>query len=275
MRKRIALVSGGTSGIGLSLVRELIQKDFFVYFIGSNLTKGESVEAELNKTSICCEFIQLDLSNLKEVKKFTITFQKKVSHLDLLANIAGVLLPYKTLTTDGFDKTFVIGYLAAFLLSNELTPLLLKVKYSRIINMGGRPAQVLKRELKVENLGKEQRYNPVTSAFNTIHAKTVMTQTLSQRLKETGVTVNSFSPGPVRSDLGQNMPLFIKLFFKILKPFMNKKSKSAIYTALSEELNKYSGNLIINQKPHLLRFNRDYADQLWSKTEEIIKGLDA
>ncbi len=86
MTKKIALVTGGTSGIGLSLVKELVENNFYVHFIGTSKEKGQLIESELNTVNnLGCKFIELDLSNLKKVKAFADKFKSEVSQLDIWA----------------------------------------------------------------------------------------------------------------------------------------------------------------------------------------------
>ena len=106
MDRKIALVAGGTSGIGLSIVKQLVKNNFYVYFIGTRKEKGRAVELELNGAEhTVCQFIELDLSNLNRVREFTDKFKSEVSRLDILLNSAGVILPRRQETTEGLEKT--------------------------------------------------------------------------------------------------------------------------------------------------------------------------
>ena len=135
---KTALISGGTSGIGLSIAKALLHQKYKVYFIGSNPEKGKAVESMLDAQSPGnAEFVQLDLSNIKDVKNFAGKFIENHGELDLLANIAGVLMPTRQITDEGFEKTFSVGYLSAFVLSTELAPLLEKAHNGRIANVAG------------------------------------------------------------------------------------------------------------------------------------------
>lgn len=71
-------------------------------------------------------FLQLDLQNLKSVKQAAETFMARESRLDVLINNAGIMaVPYK-LTTDGYESQFQVNYLAPFVFTSVLTPLLLE-----------------------------------------------------------------------------------------------------------------------------------------------------
>lgn len=111
---KTALITGGTSGVGLSIARALIQKDYKAILIGSNLDKGKTIEAELNTLSReSTEFIQLDLSRINEVKIFSTQLRESHNKLDVLANVAGIVSPERQVTNEGFDRTFAISYLVS------------------------------------------------------------------------------------------------------------------------------------------------------------------
>ena len=98
-----ALIAGGTSGVGLSIAKALLQKKYEVYLIGRNKERGEGIETILNKEfPEKVHFIQLDLSNISEVKNFSKKFIEKHSKLDVLANVAGVMETSRKITEEGF-----------------------------------------------------------------------------------------------------------------------------------------------------------------------------
>ncbi len=272
--KKIALVTGGTSGIGLSLVKGLVENNFYVYFIGTNKEKGAAVEAELNApNSAVCQFIELDLSNLNRVKEFVDQFKSNVSQLDILLNVAGVMLPNRQETPEGVEKTFAIGYLSSFILSTELVPLLEKVSHSRIINIGVPPAMALKRRLDFEDFNFNNNYSGPNVLTNTVHAKTVLTEILAEKLKDKKIDVISFNPGPVKSDIGRNMSFPLKPIFQTVSLFFPRESKSGIYLSTSDELKGVTGQFFSKEKPIPLNFEKAYKDQLWSRTEDVLRQV--
>ena len=272
MTKKIALVTGGTSGIGLSLVKELVENNFYVHFIGTSKEKGKRIESELNTVNNSrCKYIELDLSNLKKVKAFADRFKSEVSQLDILLNVAGVMVPKRQETEEGLEKTFAIGYLSAFLLSRELLPILSKVPHSRIINVSGMPSKVLKPILNFDNLNFMTNYSGMSVAVDTVHAKTVMTEILAEQLKSKNIDVNSFHPGTVKSDLARDLPFLFKLFFKVALIFMSKKSESGVFLSTSNDVKGITGQFFIKKKATPLNFDKKYKDQLWSSTESIVE----
>lgn len=274
MSKKVALVTGGTSGIGLSLLPELVKSGFFVHFVGTNSEKGNAIESDLNgPDGDVCRFVQLDLSELHRVRAFVQEFHDNVGTLDLLLNVAGVMFPEREVTTEGFEKTFAVGYLSAFVLCRELTPCLARVKHSRIANVSGVPSMVLNPALDFEDLAFEKNYRGMRTAIRTVHAKTVMTEILAAELRGKGIDVNSFHPGAVKGDLGRNMPPPLKAAFAVANLFMSRTSKSGIYVSTSDEVAGVTGKLFIGRKATPLSFDPDYKDRLLERTEQMLEGV--
>jgi retinol dehydrogenase-12 len=274
MKRKIALVTGGTAGIGLSLVKELVENDFYVHFIGRNNEKGKAIEAELNKMKgEVSKFVKLDLSNLKSTAEFAKKFKSEVPHLNILLNVAGVMLPHRQETSEGMEKTFAIGYLNAFILCRELEPLIENEPHSRILNVSGIPSQTLKQNLNFDDLYSTRNYKGMSTAVLAVHAKTVLTEILAEKLISKHIDVNAFHPGAVKSDLGRNMAFPMNLLFKIMGPFMSSKSVSGNYASLSDKLNGVTGQLIVKKKTIPLNFDQAYKDQLWNETEKIIEKV--
>ncbi len=162
MSKKRALVTGGTSGVGLSIVRALVARHVHVHFVGTNVSKGRAIEQELGAAA---EFVQLDLSDLAGVRRFARGFRDAVPALDVLLNVAGLMLPTRQVTGEGFEKTFAVGYLSAVLLSTELAPLLEKAPGGRILNVAGVPRFILKTRLDLDDLGFETNYQGMRVAI--------------------------------------------------------------------------------------------------------------
>jgi len=270
-RTKHALVSGGTAGIGLSIVKSLVKQNYKVTFIGRNLETGHDIESELNTNSNQIHtFVSLDLSDLKKVKAFTTQFSNVNQSLDLLVNVAGIMSPKQQITPAGLDKTFATGYLSAFILSTELIPLLENGNPSRIVNVGGQASHLLKQSLDFNNLDFKTKYSGFKTAITTVHAKTVLTQILAEQLIDKNIDVNSFHPGFVQSDLSRNMPKILQFFAKLVKPLLAKRSKNGIFVCTDQSITSVSGMLFTNEKPTPLSFDLDYREKLWASTENIL-----
>ena len=277
MDKRIALVTGGTSGVGLSLVRALVERDSHVHFIGTSSDKGRAIESELNGSAgRVCDFIQLDLSDLGAVRAFARRFRDEVQRLDVLLNVAGLMLPRRQVTPEGFEKTFAIGYLSAVLLAMELVPALARASGARILNVAGSPRHVLApSRLDLSDLAFEKDYGWIRAATGTIHAKVVATEILAERLRGRGIDVNAFHPGVVKGQLFRNMPPLKRALFSMAHLFMTSESKTGIYVSTAEEIRGITGQLFVGERPRALRFEPEHKTALWEQTERMLARVPA
>ena len=269
-----ALISGGTSGVGLSIAKHLIASNYKVVLIGSNGPKGKRIEASLNEQyPKQVEFVQLDLSNLIDTKKFTTDFISKNTKLDLLVNTAGIFSPNRIITNEGFEKTFAIGYLSAYLLSTELACLLEKAEYGRIANVSGIKFMIVKKKLDFDDLSFSKNYSMLNTAITTIHAKTVLTEILAEKYINRGIDVNSFFPRAVKSDLTKSLGWWQRALFSIPELFFGKESTTGIFVSSSPTLNKVTGKYFIKTEPIELNFEKGYKQKLLEQTEQLLAKI--
>lgn len=278
MDNKIALVTGGTAGVGRSIVGGLVERGAFVHFIGTNEEKGRQVEAALNGSGEPrCRFIRLDLSRLGDVGEFARRFAEEVPTLDVLANVAGVVLPTHQVTDEGIEKTLAVDHLAAYVLSRDLAPALARARRGRIVNVSGTPGWLLDRRLDFDRLDaaglqSPKGYNMFGAALDAVHAKTVMTEILADRLVSEGIDVNAFHPGAVRSDLTRELRFPLNLAVGVARRFMSPVSKTGVYVSTADELDGVTGQLFVNCKPRKLHFEPAYKDRLRTWTEDLLGG---
>ena len=271
---KTALIAGGTSGIGRSIAHALLEKNFEVILVGQNPEKGAAAKAALDAGRAgSTKFIRLDLSDIKAVRNFAIEFAETHKKLDLLANVAGVMVADRQLTMEGFERTFAVGYLSAFELSTKLAPLLEAAPNGRNANVAGVESFIFKAKLDFDDLTFSEGYSSFKTAITTVHAKTVLTQILAEKYVSANIDVNSFHPGAVRSDLMRNMPWLTRQLFKIPSLFMTKSSKTGIRVSSDPDLQGTTGKYITDKKMIDLKFEKTYRDRLWHETEHMLAGI--
>ena len=116
---KIAIVTGGSKGIGYSIAERFVNE-------GAEVIICSRTESELSEaaTKIGCEFYQLDVSDSKGVKSMAEWFSKKHGKLDILVNNAGLLRPGRiTKTTEkDWDLQINVNLKGPFLMSNKFLP---------------------------------------------------------------------------------------------------------------------------------------------------------
>lgn len=272
-KKKIALVTGATSGVGLSIAKALVLQNYQVLIVGRNKEKGKEIELALNEHALCAKFVCLDLANPNEVVRFSEELIKNYEHLDLLVNTAGVVLPKRELTEEGLEKTFATGYISALILSVMLVKLLKRSESPRIVNVSASEKSVLSEKLDFDNLDFSKNYNGFKTSLMTVHAKTVLMELLAEKFAPFGIDVNCFHPGIVRSQLTRNLPVGMRLLTILFSPFMSKTSENGIFVSTATRLKGNTGQLYVNKKAIPLKFNNEYKEKLWTKSIELLKNL--
>ena len=95
-RQKIAIITGGTSGVGLATAKVFLRQNINTVLVGRDIQKGTSVVADLNKfiaehdLKAGCEFISADIAKVAECKKIIDTVIDKYKNLDILVNSAGI-----------------------------------------------------------------------------------------------------------------------------------------------------------------------------------------
>ena len=135
---KVALVTGGNTGIGFETVLQMAKKQCKVYLGARSREKAEAAIAKMKEidSSVDVVFVQMDLQDLASVKKAAADFSSKEDHLDILVNNAGIMASPFALSKDGVEAQFATNHLGHFFLTNSLIPKLLKSKETpRVVNV--------------------------------------------------------------------------------------------------------------------------------------------
>ena len=265
---KVALITGGTDGVGFSIAKALAEADYSVHVVGSNAQKGQAVEKALSSLG-AAKFWQVDLSNMEAVSDFAKAFSREVKQLDRLVFSAGVLLPKRMETEQGFEKTFAINYLSCYLLSHRLQPLLEKSLQPRVLTVSGGGAIVMRKLVNFDDIHLK-KYSAPKAAARAVHAKVVLSQVLAEQWKHAGIAVNSFHPGIVKGGLGNNLPGPLSLAFKSAAMLMPKECKTGKFAALSPKMEGVSGYFLESRKHKQIQFDAEYCERLMHETELML-----
>ncbi len=206
---RVAIITGSSSGIGYETARVLAHKQASVIIAVRNLDKGNKALAKIRQQypDADLKVMELDVANLAAVKNFTENFKQNYSHLDLLINNAGVMIPPYTKTVDGFELQFGTNHLGHFALTGQLLSLLLDTKGSRIVNVSSGAHAMGK--IDFDDLSWEKRsYAPWKAYGDSKLANLYFTYELDRQLKahnlETLATASH--PGWTATELQRETP---------------------------------------------------------------------
>lgn len=276
MKGKVCLVTGSNSGIGKETALRLARLGAHVIMVCRNEAKGKEARDEIisltKNNSI--DLLIADLSSQKDIRRLAEEVKAKYNRLDILINNAGLMLTERSETEDGIETTFAVNHLAYFLLTNLLLNLIKSSTPARIINVSS--DLHYNGNINFSDLEMKQKYNGLAAYNNSKLANVVFTNELAERLKGTGVTVNSLHPGVIATNLGvaKNSGLLITLF-KFAKMFMKSPEKGAetsLYLATSPEVENVTGKYFDNSKEKIASpkaLDKNTQTKLWEISEKM------
>jgi NAD(P)-dependent dehydrogenase (short-subunit alcohol dehydrogenase family) len=200
---RCALVTGGSSGIGLETARGLTAHFDVVGIVGRDPERLAEAAGNLASEDARIETFQADFSSLAEVRGLAADIKARFSSLDVLVNNAGVWHRERTLSKDGYEETFAVNHLAHFSLTNQLKDLLVAGTGARVVNvsssMHARP-----NSMNWDDLMFERGWKGFWVYAHSKLANVLFSNELARRWKELGITSNALNPGNVRSRITRN-----------------------------------------------------------------------
>lgn len=273
---RHALVTGGSSGIGLETARGLASHFDVVGIVGRNAERLEAAARELRSERARIEVFEADFSSLPEVRRLASEIGSRFDSLSVLVNNAGVWHKDRTLSRDGYEDTFAVNHLAHFLLTNELKDLLTRAAPARVVNvsssMHGRP-----KSLNWDDLMFERRWRGFWVYGHSKLANVLFSNELARRWKHLGVSSNALNPGNVRSRITRNNAFLNALhrspIARMLIMSEAEGARTSIHVATAPELEGVTGRYFDREKevrPSEAASDPEAARRLWELSERLV-----
>ena len=264
MEKKIALVTGANSGMGMASARMLARKGYFVLMLVRSEKRGSEAFKMLNEEQPgCFHLILCDLSDLQSVRRAASFIGETYEKIDVMLNNAGVITTQRELTKEGLEMQFAVNHVGHFL----LTMLLLQKlqKGSRIIQVASGAHKW--GDIHFEDLSLEKSFRPFKAYGQSKLANVLFAKELSKKLAPYGITVNSCHPGAVATNMGVNRETgFGRGITKLLKPFFRSPEEgaaTAVYLATDPSVEGITGEYFYNGKP--TKVSRKARDEELSK----------
>lgn len=185
-QKKVAIVTGGASGIGYAIAEKFVQNQIKTIIIGRNEEKLKTAKAKLGKD---CEAISFDLNQLENIPSLIINILKQHEKIDILVNNAGINLKKELteVTDEEFHKIILTNVEAIFSLSREVVKNMIEHKRGSIINISSMASQY--------GLPKVIAYSASKGAIE------AMTRAMAVELSPKGIRVNCIAPGFIATDM--------------------------------------------------------------------------
>jgi NAD(P)-dependent dehydrogenase (short-subunit alcohol dehydrogenase family) len=267
MDQPVILITGSTDGIGKATARDLVSRGAEVIIHGRNKQKGNRVRKELAEITgnPILDLLIADLSSRDQVRLMVEDITSRYPRLDVLINNAGTYEKERYLTPDGVERTFAVNYLAPFLLTRLLLPLLKRNSPSRIVTVASSAHEDVDRVIW-DNLPAQDHFDPWGAYALSKFADITFTYTLARAIEGTGVTANCLHPGVTDTKLLRSaFP-----GYPAISP--EEGDRTSVYLATSPDVTGTSGKYFDNLKQvrsSALTYNREVQDRLWKIAENL------
>ncbi|WP_018666340.1 SDR family oxidoreductase [Bacteroides gallinarum] len=274
----LAVITGADGGMGTEITRAVANAGYKIVMACYRLEKAEKVRRMLVRDTgnECIEVLSVDLSSLASVAALAETLLERGEPVGLLMNNAGTMETERRITADGLERTVSVNYVAPYLLTRKLLPLMRAG--SRIVNMVSCTYAVGRLDFPEFFLrGRKGGFWRIPVYSNTKLALTLFTIDLARRIREKGITVNAADPGIVSTDIITMHMWFDPLTDIFFRPFIRtprQGAATAIHLLLDEEVGKRTGtlNASCRVRPLSGKFTAHVQmRELWDRTEKIVE----
>jgi NAD(P)-dependent dehydrogenase (short-subunit alcohol dehydrogenase family) len=262
------LVTGATNGLGKRVAFELAAGGATVLLHGRSRERLEATLEEVRREtgSERLGSYLADFSALDEVRALAGRVLAEQDRLDVLVNNAGVIVGERRESDDGYELTFAVNYLAHFLLTRLLLPLLRDSAPARVVNV----ASAGQSPIRFDDVMLERGYDPMRAYTRSKLAQVMFTFELAERLRGSGVTVNALHPASLMDTR------MVRETFGYTMSTVEEGAKATVRLAVSPELEGITGRYFDGTREG--RANRQAYDaearkRLWAISEELCGTL--
>ena len=195
MRSKTVLITGSTDGVGRYVAARLAADGAKVLIHGRDAARAATLIEEIKRSGQQAPvFYQADLSSLAEARRLADAVAADHKRLDVFVSNAGIGSqnqgPARQISADGHELRFAVNYLAGFLLTYRLLPLLKAASPSRIVNV----ASLGQHPIDFDDVMITKNYSGARAYAQSKLSQIMFTIDLAEELKGSGVAVNALHP---------------------------------------------------------------------------------
>ena len=192
LENKVALITGGTSGLGKMMALALAKAGAFVWIASSRDNADETLQ-EIKLQGSNGSFVQVDVTSSDALEKIVSQILKESNSIDILVNAAGINLrtSAEELTLNEWQKTIDINLTAPFYLSQLVADTMKKNNWGRIINIAS-----------LQSLRAFDNSIPYGASKGGVMQ---LTRALAQAYSKDGILVNAIAPGFFRTNLTESL----------------------------------------------------------------------
>ncbi len=265
------VITGATGGLGLAAAKKIAALGARTVVVARSEKKLAAVESSAEGEVVT---YKADLSLMSEIRRLVDELLAGEERIDVLINNVGVLLPERSVTSEGLERSFAVDLAGHFLLTNLLADRLVQSSPARVVNItsGGMYSE----KIRPHDLQNERgEYKGSAAYARAKRGQVILTGMWAERFHGTGVTVHAMHPGWAKtSGVANSLPTFNKLMQPLLRT-PEEGADTIVWLAAEEEPAKTSGLLWFDREPvaeHIFDRTRESAKdraELWDRLSEL------
>jgi NAD(P)-dependent dehydrogenase (short-subunit alcohol dehydrogenase family) len=269
-RELTVLVTGATDGLGRSVAGQLAAAGATVLLHGRDPARGEQALLEMRERTgnDQLQFFLADFSSLEEVRRLADELAADQGRLDVLINNAGIGggprdERERALSRDGLELRFQVNYLAGFLLTRRLLPLLRRSAPARIVNV----ASAGQSRLDFDDIMLERGYDGMRAYGQSKLAQIMFTFELAEQLDPDEVTVNALHPASL-----MNTKMVLESFGSAWTT-VEEGAEATLRLATSPELDSVTGRYfdgLREARANAQAYEAEARRRLWELSEDLV-----
>jgi 3-oxoacyl-[acyl-carrier protein] reductase len=209
---KVAIVTGGSRGIGKAIAIALAKKGYNIVICSRNEIELNKTKEEIEKFNIKVLAIKCDVRDSKQVKKLVSKTIEEFGRIDVLVNNAGIALKKNVIDTteEEWDNVIDTNLKGPFIFTKEVLPFMVKQKSGCIINISSGAGKV----------GFAEFSAYCASKFGLIG----FTESLAKEVEKYGIRAYAICPGPVATRMQEEI---VGKMYPLIKPFIQKPEEVA------------------------------------------------
>lgn len=193
--KKVAVVTGSSSGIGLETSLLLARNGFYTYVTMRNLDKSKTITDLKQKEKLSLEVLKLDVTTDESVKEAIHRITNEQGRIDVLVNNAGYALvgPFEELSIEEFKEQFETNVFGVIRVTQSVLPIMRRQKCGTIINISSIAGKI---------------GFPLTSAYvSSKFALEGLCESMAYEVEEFGIKVILIEPGVIKTNFDNNLKI--------------------------------------------------------------------
>ena len=228
---RTCLVTGANTGIGYEAALVLAARGARVLLGCRDQARGEAARDRILEShpAADCSFLPLDLGSLESVRKAA-DLVRTEARLDVLINNAGIMIPPRQETADGFESQFGVNHLGHFALTGLLLDKLREAEGARVVTVSS--SAHMSGRIDFDDIHAKRRYSRAGRYGMSKLANLLFTYELQRRLDQasTDTIAVACHPGVSETELSRDFPKWMFLFTPLIRRFSHEPPDAALPT---------------------------------------------